>query len=371
MQVIRVHPESKEKTAFITHQGLYPFKVMPFGLTNVPSVFQRLMQRVLMGLNPDDGPDFVSVYIDDVIVFSETLDEHMEHLDLVLSRLTEANLKLKLRKCQFIRQEERYLGHVITPQGLKPNPDQVQAVASFPEPQTVTQVRQFLGLSSYYHRFIHKFAAIAKPLHALTSKTATFQWTLECRSAFESLKCKISQAPILAYPNFDVPFVLQTDASILGLGAVLSQKQSDGQLHPVAFASRSLSKAEKNYSVTELETLAVVWAVSHFHAYLYGHAVTVYTDHSAVKAVLGTPSPNGKHARWWTRVFGAGVREIEIVYRPGKENCVADALSRNPRPTPQGRDMMNCRWPKCVAFLRMHPLFLSCWKKLCLAACQH
>ena len=119
------------------------------------------------------------------------------------------------------------------------------------------------------------------------------------------------------YLNFDVPFVLQTDASILGLGAVLSQKQSDNGLHPVAFASRLLSKAERNYSVTELETLAVVWAVLHFHACLYGHKITVYTDHSAVRAVLGTPSPNGKHARWWTRVFGSGIREIDIVYRPG------------------------------------------------------
>ena len=140
-------------------------------------------------------------------------------------------------------------------------------------------------------------------------------------------------APVLAFPNFDKSFVLETDASIKGLGAVLSQQQEDGQIHPVAFASRALSQ-EKNYSVTDLETLAVVWAVSHFHAYLYGHDVEVRTDHSAVKAVLSAPSPNGKHARWWSKVYSSGVRAVTITHRVGKENLNADALSRNPHDPP-------------------------------------
>ncbi len=165
---IRVEPGSREKTAFVTPQGLYEFRVMPFGLTNAPSVFQRLMQVVLMGLNPDSGPDFVSVYIDDVLVFSRSLKEHIDHLCLVIQQIQEAGLKLKPSKCSFVREEVGYLGHILTPDDAKTNPKLVQAVISFPQPQNVREVRQFQGLSSYYQRFIPRFAAIAQPLHMLT-----------------------------------------------------------------------------------------------------------------------------------------------------------------------------------------------------------
>ena len=327
---IRVDKPSREKTAFVTHHGLFEFRVMPFGLTNAPAVFQRLMQKVLSGLKTESGKDFVEVYIDDVLIFSETLEGHLEHIRLVLERLKKAGLKLKPSKCHFLRESVEYLGHLITPQGLKPNPKQVKAVVEFPIPESVTNVRQFLGLTSYYRRFIAQFAKVAAPLHALTRKEAVFEWSTECQRAFESLKAAITQSPVLSYPNFQVDFVLETDASVKGLGAVLSQQQDDGVLHPVAFASRSLSPTERNYSVTDLETLAVVWAMQHFRAYLYGHKVTVVTDHSAVKTVLGAPCSSGKHARWWLKVFGSGVKDVQIVYRPGRENDRADALSRNP-----------------------------------------
>ena len=328
---IRMNPESVEKTAFVTPQGLYEFRVMPFGLTNAPGVFQRLMERVLARLNPEDGPDFVVVYIDDVLVFSRTLEEHLEHLRCVIQRIQEAGLKLKPTKCHFIRKEVEYLGHMITPEGLKTNPRLVAAVERFPRPQNLSEVRRFLGLSSYYRRFIPQFSQIAQPLHALTRKGAEFQWTDACEEAMKTLKERLVSAPVLAYPSFDKPFVMETDASIAGVGVVLSQPQKDGQLHPVAYASRSLSAPERNYAITELETLAVVWAIAHFHSYLYGHSVTVYTDHSAVKAVLETPNPSGKHARWWTKVYGSGVKDVHIVYRPGKLNASADALSRSPQ----------------------------------------
>ena len=191
---------------------------------------------------------------------------------------------------------------------------------------------QFLGFTSYYHRFIGSFAKIASPLHRLTRKSTEFQWTDECQAAFDWLKDKLTTAPILAFPNFDFRFVLETDASIQGLGAVLSQKQSDGLLHPVAYASCSLSP-ECNYGISELEILAVVWGIQHFHAYVYGHHVTVVTDHTAVKAILQSPSRNGKHARWWTKIFSSGVGKVDIVYRPGKDNDRADALSQNPLPS--------------------------------------
>ena len=327
---VRVHPDSQEKTAFITHQGLYEFQVMPFGLRNAPAVLQRLMQNVLAGLNPEDAADFVSVYLDDILVFSETLDEHLEHLRAVINRLAAAGLMLKPSKCHFIREEVEYLGYCITQEGLQPTSRHVTAVKDFHVPQNVKEVRQFVGLASYYRRFVPGFSKIAEPIYALTKKGAVFAWTAECQSAFNALKDRLIQAPVLVFPDFTMGFVLETDASIKGLGAVLSQQREDKHLHPVAYASRSLTQAEKGYAITELETLAVVWAISHFHAYLYGNDVTVYTDHSAVKAVLATPSANGKHARWWSKVFGTGVRNVDIVYRSGKLNSNADALSRNP-----------------------------------------
>ena len=303
---------------------------MPFGLTNAPAVFQRLMQQVLSGLNPAEGPDFVSVYLDDVLVFSKTLGDHLKHLRLVLERIDNAGLKLKPSKCHLVRQEVEYLGHVITPNGMLPNHKLIQAIQAFTTPVNVKETRQFLGLASYYRRFVPEFAKVARPLHALTRKETPFVWTAACQTAFDHLKCLLVQTPILAYPDFSKGFVLETDASKSGLGAVLSQLQDDGRLHPIAYASRALSKAEEKYAITELETLAVIWALSHFHHLVYGHHVTVKTDHAAVKAVLGTPNPGAKHARWWDKVYGCGAEKIEIVYRPGKENGNADALPRTP-----------------------------------------
>ena len=189
---IRVDKPSREKTAFVTHHGLFEFCVMPFGLTNVPAVFQRLMQKVLSDLKIDDGRDFAEVYIDDVLIFSETLAEHLQHIRLVLERLKKAGLKLKPAKCHFLRESVEYLGHLIT-QGLKPNPKQAKAVIEFPVPESMTNVRQFLGLTSYYRRFIAQFAKVAAPLHALTRKDAVFRWTAECQEAFEGLKAVITR----------------------------------------------------------------------------------------------------------------------------------------------------------------------------------
>ena len=327
---ILVHPDAREKTAFITHRGLYEFRVMPFGLTNAPAAFQRLMQLVLTDLNPEDGEEFVNVYIDDVIVFSASLDDHLNHLQRVLNRISEVGLKLKPAKCHFAKEEVQYLGYLVTREGLRPTEDHLKAVSEFPVPKNIKEVRQFLGLASYYRRFINGFARIAHPLHQLTRKDVPFAWTAECQAALDALKTSLVTAPVLAYPNFSEDFVLETDASIQGLGAVLSQKKQDGKLHPVAYGSRSLTTAERNYSITELETLAVVWAVTHYKAYLYGHNVTIYTDHSAVKAILETPSPSGKHARWWLKVYSGGLLSVQIIHRSGKSNTNADALSRSP-----------------------------------------
>ncbi|KAL5515979.1 hypothetical protein EMCRGX_G001235 [Ephydatia muelleri] len=333
---IRVHQKSMEKTAFATPQGLFEFRVMPFGLTNAPSVFQRLMQKVLMGLNPENGPDFVSVYIDNILVFLSSLEEHIHHLQLVLEQIITANLKLKPSKCRFVREEVEYLGHVITRSGLKTQAKHVEAVQHFARPNSLKGVRQYLGMCAYYRRCIPCFSGIARPLHNLTRKGADFVWTEECETAFRELMERLTAAPVLAYPCFQKPFILETDASGSGLGAVLSQCQDDGLVHPIAYASRSLCKAESNYGITELETLAVVWALTHVRTYIYGNEVTVYTDHSAVKAVLETPNPSGKHARWWSKVYESGAKHVHIIYKSGKSNSNADALSRSPVGTPGG-----------------------------------
>lgn len=255
-----------------------------------------------------------------------------------MKQIEEAGLKLRPAKCFFVKQEVAYLGHIITPEGLRVNPAKVAAMVDFPTPTSLQSLRQFLGLASYYRKFIAGFAAIAHPLHALTRKGVEFHWSADCESAFSTLKDRLSTAPILVYPDFSCPFVLETDSSIQGLGAILSQS-CDKFLHPVAYASRALSQSERKYGVTDLETLAIVWACTHFHAYLYGHCVTIFTDHLASKSVLEVPSTHGKHACWWIKIHKSGIQKVSIVYRSGKTNVKADSLSRNPVPSHVGEEV--------------------------------
>jgi len=293
---------------------------MLFGLKNAQSAFQRLMQQVLSGVNTENGPSLVAAYIDNLLIFSASLWEHLDHLHKVIHKLLD--LKVIPGKCQFIRREVEYLGHVITPERLKLNSKLVEAVGDYSPTKTVQQLRRFLGLTSYYRQFVDQLAKAVEPLHHLTCKSVVFEWSQECQTAFDELKKRLVTPLVLAYPNFDVDLVLETDTSHQ---AELSQKQED---NPIAYASRSLSGAEKklNYGIIDLETLAVVWAIFHFYYYLYGHCATVYTDHSAVKAVLETASPSGCDAHCWTRVFCRGVKEVTIA---GKDNVLADELSRN------------------------------------------
>ena len=247
---IQVEPKSREKTAFATPHGLFEFRVMPFGLTNTPATFQRLTQKVLEGLNPEDGNGFVTAYIDDILVYSRTLEGYLDHLQKVIARLRSTNLRLKPLKCEFVQAKVEYLGHIITPSRLKTSPRLTSAVLEFPRPSNVHEVQTFLGMSSYYRQFICNFAKIDQPLHNLMCKGASFEWSTECEEAFKSLKEQLATPPVLAFLSFDVDFTLETDASIQGLGAILSQPQPDGKFHPVAYASRALNKAEKKYSIT-------------------------------------------------------------------------------------------------------------------------
>ena len=298
---------------------------MPFGLCNAPATFQRVMQIVLAGLEGEG----VFVYLDDILIASKNFGEHLRQLRAVFERLRSAGLRLKPKKCLFLRDEVLYLGHVISVKGVKPDSAKTEKVKCFPIPRDVTCVRQFIGLASYYRRFVNSFASIASPLRALTKKNAKFSWTSECQVAFDKLKELLVSAPVLAYPRFGlgIEFILETDASGIGLGAILSQTQDDGELHPIAYASCSLDNSERNYGITELETLAVVWAARHFRPYLLGHHTIVFTDHSACVSVLRTARPSGKIARW-----ALTVQELNLTlkHRAGKLNSNADALSRNP-----------------------------------------
>ena len=322
---VELDQDARAKSAFTTHHGLFEFVRMPFGLCNAPATFQRLMQAVLSGLEWRS----CFAYLDDILIASRTFDDHLRHLREVFGRLREAGLRLKPKKCLLLRDEVPYLGHVISTQGIRPDPSKTEKVKLFPTPSDVTTLRQFVGLASYYRRFVPGFAKIAAPLHALTKKDVPFEWTQECEAAFCKLKELLITAPVLAYPRFghDKEFILETDASGIGLGAVLSQKQDDGHLHPIAYASRSLNPHEKNYCISELETLGLVWAVRYFRPYLLGHHTTVYTDHSACLSLLNTPRPSGKLARW-----ALTIQEMNLTlkHRSGRQNVNADALSRNP-----------------------------------------
>ena len=322
---VQMDKDSQEKTAFTTHAGLYEFRVMPFGLCNVPATFQRLMETLLADLVRDR----CVVYLDDILVVGETFEAHLENLQKVFDRLQQANLRLQPKKCYFASPQVDYLGYRVSGEGLSTDPRKTAAIEKFATPTDVKSLRSFLGLASYYRRLVPCFSKVASPLHHLTRKDAPFVWTDECELAFSQLKALLTSATVLAFPHFDREFLLETDASGLGLGAVLAQKQDDGLVRPIAYASRTLQPHENNYGSTEMEALAVVWAVKHFRHYLYGHRCQVYTDHEALKSLLNTPHPSGKLARW-----GLALQEVDIQinYRPGRVNQNADALSRQPLP---------------------------------------
>lgn len=215
---------------------------------------------------------------------------------------------------------------MISADGILPNPEKVRAVQEFRNPTSVKTVREFLGLAGYYHRFVPNFAKVAGPLHALTRQDVPFQWTPKCQQSFDRLKELLSEPPILSYPDFS-RFVLHTDASGQGLGAVLEQRADDGQMHPVAYTNRTLSKHEKNYGITDLEALRVVWALRHFRAYLLGHPCVMMTDHAPLRAMLKARHSSGKLVRWSQTIAEF---DVEIKYRPGRKHLNADILSRSP-----------------------------------------
>lgn len=318
-----VHPKDRHKTAFVTRRGSYQFRVLPFGLCNSPATFARMMNLAMTGLNYD----ICLIYLDDIIVFANDLPTHLERLRQLLDRLLKVGLKLKPSKCNLLQKSVLFLGHVVSEQGVATDPSKIEAVVNWPRPRNLRDVRAFIGLCTYYRKFVEGFASLARPLHDLTKKRAKFEWTESCQQAFETLKQKLTTSPVLALPIDGETYILDTDASGTSIGAVLSQIQN-GHERVICYGSRTCSDAERNYDVTRREMLAIVHYLKAFRQYLLGVPFVLRTDHAALQWLRRTPRPIGQQARWLTIVEEF---RFEIQHRAGSRHQNADAMSRRPQ----------------------------------------
>ncbi|UYV63819.1 K02A2.6-like, partial [Cordylochernes scorpioides] len=319
---IDVEESDREKTAFITPDGLYEFKVMPFGLCNAPATFERMIDNLLKGLKWT----ICLCYLDDIIVFSDGFEEHLRRLQLVLNCLKKAGLCLNSKKCKFGAKTITVLGHEVSENGIRPDQEKIRAVRDFATPRSLKEVRSFLGLSSYYRRFIPNYAHVAQPLNDLLKKDSAFNWNQEEQNAFEALKSALISEPALGHFDYSSPTEIHTDASNYGIGAVLVQIQK-GKERAIAYASRTLNKAEKNYSTTERECLAIIWAINKFRPYVFGQPFTIVTDHHSLCWLTNLKDPCGRLARWALRLQEF---DVTVVYKSGRKHQDADCLSRSP-----------------------------------------
>ncbi|KAM9320174.1 gametogenetin-binding protein 2 [Gastrophryne carolinensis] len=319
---IPMTPEAQERSAFITPFGLFECCVMPFGMKNAPATFQRLVDQLLEGHR-----EYAVAYLDDIAIFSKTWEEHLIHLHKVVKQIAEAGLTIKPEKCQVGMTEVQYLGHRVGGGTLRPEPSKVESIMAWPIPKTKKQVMSFLGTAGYYRRFVPDYSKIAKPRTDLTKKKVSKQitWTEDCNKAFVALKTALSNSPVLQAPDFSKRFVVQTDASNFGLGAVLSQVNSHGEEHPILYLSRKLLPREVAYAVIEKECLAMVWALQKLQPYLYGRDFTVITDHNPLHWLDRVSGNNGKLLRWSLILQQYN---FTVQHRKGSLHQNADGLSR-------------------------------------------
>ncbi len=293
---------------------------MPFGLKNAPGSFQKCLEIALSGLLWKS----CFLYIHDILIIGRTFEEHLENFEIVFQHLHEANLNSKLKKCNFLCKSVLFLGHVVSGDGISIDPAKVEKVQNFPPPTNISALKRFLGLASYCRRFCKDFSKVAAPLNSLLQKTMNFHWSPECSVAFEKLKFALITPPVLAYPNFCLPFKIQMDARGSGVGAVLAQGD-EGYERPIDFASRSLNKSERRYPTIEQEALAIIFALKQFCHYIYGYHCIIQTDHAPLKWLLSKPQNNGRLSHWAISLMQY---DLEIQYKTGKTNLNADALSR-------------------------------------------
>lgn len=320
---VPLNPESRPYTAFRTPLGLYQFTVLPFGLHGAPATFQRLMDRVLQGCE-----DWSAAYLDDVVIYSNSWPEHLQHLQEILKRIEKAGLTLNVSKCEWAKQETNYLGYHLGNGQLRPQIDKVEAIRRSPQPKTKKEMRSFLGLVGWYRRFVPNFASIAAPLTNLLSKTVTnpIPWTNDCETAFTTLKERMCSSPVLQSPDFAARFLVQVDASALGIGAVLAQG-NPGEERPVVYLSRKLLPRETRYSAIEKEGLAIKWSLDSLRYYLLGREFDLETDHRALTWIQSMRDHNARVTRWY---LALQPYRFQIKHRPGRLNVVADYLSRFP-----------------------------------------
>ena len=360
---VDLEEDAKQKTAFtVGNLGFYEFNVMPFGLTNSPATFQRLMEMCLAELQYND----CLVYLDDIIIFSSTLEEHLCRLEKVFSRLRDYKLKLKPSKCHFLQDKIKYLGHIVSQDGVAVDPAKISAVEDWPVPTTLKELQKFLGFAGFYRRFVEGFSKLAAPLTRLLKghsnknkqKSSTFVWTEEQQSSFDCIKRALTSTPVLGFADYTLPFIVHVDASSQGLGAVLYQRQ-EGKLKVLSYASRGLKASEALYPAYKLEFLALKWAITDkFHDYLYGHHCEVYTDSNPLTYVLTSARLDATGHRWLARL---SAYDFSLHYKAGKTNIDADGLSRIPREVNQNVVQAVCSMkPVNSGYVSTLPVTLDC-----------
>ena len=331
--LLRIAAGDEWKTTFRCRYGSFEFLVMPFGLTNAPSAFQHLINDVLR----QHLDTFVIAYLDDILVYSNNTADHERHVRLVLECLRRNNLYAKATKCAFFCDKTDFLGYIVGKDGLQMDPSKVQTILDWPVPSTVKATQSFLGFANFYRRFIRDYSKLVAPLTALTRKDTVFEWTSTCQSAFENLKIRFTSAPILQHFDPEAPTVLETDASDYAMGTILSQEDSKGVLHPIAFDSRKLLPAELNYEIHDKELLAIVWAMKRWRSMLLSAklSIKVLTDHQALTYFMTNKQLNRRQVRWAELLADY---DFTITYRPGKQSEKPDALSRRDDVYPSGGD---------------------------------
>ena len=322
---IALGKSSRAKTAFVTPFGKYEFLMVPFGLAQAPAYFQLLMNKVLKGLK------FAMTYLDDIIIFSENKSQHLEHLETVFSCLREAGLKMKWSKCDFFKSEIHYLGHIISPEGISPLPNKLDCIKHMPVPKNVKEIKQFLGLTGYYRKFVPRFADISRPLTTLTKKDKKFEWTPACQKSFDLLKETLCGEPVLKYADTSKPYTLYTDTSKFGWAGVLTQSHTtvkDGKSittdHPVAFVSGLFRGSQLNWAALMKEAFAIYMSVKKLSFYLTDAQILLRSDHKPLEKFLQKNTLNSKVNNWAMEPEGFN---IQFDYIKGANNILADTLS--------------------------------------------
>lgn len=321
---IPLRAKDRYKTAFVTQDGHWQWKCLPFGLKTSPAIFQRILSNIIRRNNLNS---FCVNYIDDILISSRSFEEHMEHLEKLLQAICKEGFRVKFTKCNFAENEVKYLGHVISKNTVRPLKDNLRSIQEFPIPDTRKKIRQFLGKINFYHKYIEDSARLLEPLQNLLRKDIQFSWSQDCQRAFTKAKNLLYSQPILAIFYLNAPTVIYTDASIDGIGAVLKQKQSDGELKPIAFFSKKLNKYQKKKKAIFLECLAIKEAIKYWQYWFIGKKFLVITDH---KPLEDQNIRSRTDEELWDMMYFLSQFDFEIKYEPGKGNIEADCLSRNP-----------------------------------------